>query len=192
MRKLREMMAGIDECFVVDTVTVGDVYLGGVEFKEKVSRVERVEGMLERIRGCKTAHSVFTEFAVDAAAAKVDEMLNGKTSEARQRAAETVLEYALGKPINRNLSLSARVAEVSEEELDHEIRRYMADLGFSEREGASTQLLVGVKGSKGGHEVIEVSAKSGVSEGICSEHKEGEDMSNGEPGGQGSKERDEG
>lgn len=103
----------------------------------------------DRFRTCRSAGAVFSEFAMDAAMEKVQEALHGRTSEARQRAQETILAYALGTPIKRSMSLSFNTSDLSDEELRHDIRRLLVDLGFQKSERAASQILIGIKGAEG-------------------------------------------
>jgi len=146
---LQSLLHSVDRCFLPDRPVV--------EVVTKEDSRELIQDTAGRLQKCRTAGAVFREFAVDAAAAKVEEMKHGKTSSARQRAQETVLEYALGKAVQRNLSMTLKVSDMGEEELTHEIRTLMGELGFAGSQGASSRLLVGAQGRERPIEALEVS-----------------------------------
>jgi len=150
---LQSLLVSVDRCFLPDHPVVGEVLT-------KEDRRNAFTDTTGRLEKCRTAGAVFREFAVDAAAAKVEEMKHGKTSSARQRAQETVLEYALGKAVQRNLSMTLKVSDMGEEELTHEIRTLMGELGFAGSSGASSRLLVGTQGREGPLEVAQVPTPS--------------------------------
>lgn len=172
LEKLKKSIRAIENCFVIDRITEADVITQGESLEKKIRAAQDVEGVLERIRSCKTPGQVFLEFANDAAAAKVDEMLFGRTSEARQRAQETVLEYALGKPINRNMSLSMKIPEAADEELEHDIRNLLVELGFSTGEGKTSQIFMGPKGTQRQISASELPSEPGISAEVHSKPEE--------------------
>jgi hypothetical protein len=176
LQKLKRAVLGIDRVFLTDRIDVSDVVMAGDAAKplrEKIEKAQKSEQAVDRIRRCRTASQVFLEFSIDAAAAKIDEMLHGKTSDSRQRAQETVLEYALGKPVNRILSISGKIADAADDELEHDIRRLLAELGFAKGEGATSRLLVGTQDGTGRFEVASLSTESGISAEVHSESQEG-------------------
>jgi len=141
-----------------------------------------------RLEKCNTAQDVFREFSSDAAAGKVEEMLKAKTSSDRQRAQETILGYGLGKPINRSLSYSVQLGDVTEEELNHGIKSLLYELGYTSGEGTSDRVFIGLKGAKRPVTITEVQTSStatrgdnGISGEILEIDKEDKDLPNGEP-----------
>lgn len=145
---LKSRLHDVDRCFQSDRVTIEDV-VRPERLQDKIDRVNEVEETLARMQECASAADVFRTFSVDAAKAKVMEMFYGKTSQSRQRAAETILEMGIGKPVQRIASLSLRVSDMKEEELNGEIESLMRELGFASGEGKATRLLIGPKGKPG-------------------------------------------
>jgi len=163
---LKEHISNIDRCFVSDRPRVDEV-LKPDSLAGRVEKIREAEDQLIRIRKCRTAPDVFREFAVDAAGAKVEEMFLGKTSSSRQRAQETVLEYALGTPIRRSASMSLNVSEMPEGEIENEIKELMGELGFARFEGKTSRLLIGPQRIKRPVEVIDHISSSGGSGELC-------------------------
>ena len=173
LRALRKRLLDIDATFRGDRITEADVIDYQKEegtnvplsdgLKTKVEKLNKVATHVERLKTCRSAGDVFLEFAPDAAMGKVVEMISAATSETRQRAQESILEYALGKPINRSLSLTMNIPSAREEEIDSDIRRLMAELGYTTGEGASSSILIGTKGEPGFIETGAVETESGVS-----------------------------
>jgi len=160
MQTLRHALLGIDRCFEVRETFVA-----------------------RPIAKYRTAQEVFREHAVEIAMAKVEEARIAKTSQARQRAQETVLEYALGKPINRSITLGARISEATEEELDNDIRSLAIELGLAAGEGTSSRILIGPKRSEGYFETPSISPQSGVSRKLPPKSQEDPHLPDGESGG---------
>lgn len=164
--KLKTLLRDIDDCYLSDRPRLDEVIVPE-RLEKKVEELREVSDFQTRIRKCRTAGDVFREFSVDAAAAKVDEMKFAKTSSSRQRAQETVLEYALGKAVQRSLSMTLKVSDMQEEELEHEIRTLMGELGFAGSEGASSRLLIGTQGGERPLEIVEVSSSPGSPRELC-------------------------
>lgn len=118
-------------------------------FEAQMEKVDRVHHWMDRVERCRTANEVMAEFSRDAAAVKVEEMLNGAESADRQRAAEWVLQYSLGKPVDRQLSINMQVTNASDTELEHEIDRLLHELGHKEEEGEASTKFVEAKGGEG-------------------------------------------
>jgi hypothetical protein len=112
----------------------------GAETPEQVLTSLRLDW--RRIQRCRTAGEVMAEFSDDAAKLKVVEMYSAEESGDRQRAQETVLNYALGRPIERRMSMEMRVSGASDKELESEITRLLAKFGFEGGERTSSSLLV--------------------------------------------------
>lgn len=181
---LKKACQSVDELFLTDKISPSDIVKRGGEFQEKVSRLQEVEETLERLARCKSAGEVFGEFAKDAAAAKVAEMVQGKTSSARQRAQETVLDYALGKPIQRTMTMGIRVSDAREEELEHDIRSLMVELGFANGQGKASPILIGTQGTESQITIIENESEPRVSGEVRSLVKTGTSDPDGKSGGE--------
>lgn len=163
---LKSELKKIDSAFISDRPTVDEV-IRPDKLEEKVEKLRDLDQTIVRLRKCRTAADVFREFSVDAAGAKVEEMMFGKNSQSRQRAQETVLEYALGKPIQRSMSLSLKVSDMPEEELEDEIRSLMGELGFQRSQGTSSRLLIGTQGTEGPLTPENDQTQSGSPRGLC-------------------------
>lgn len=168
---LRKKLKAVDKCFVIDKISERDVLEGGEKLEKKIERAMEIESSQERILRCASAGSVFQEFAKDAAARKVHEMEHAQYSGDRQRAQETIIEYAMGKPINRMMSLSMKIPDAPEEELDHDIRRLMAELGYSTRQGKTTSILIGNEGDQSDLQTVEARSQPRISEEVHPESK---------------------
>lgn len=100
--------------------------------------------VLDRAMSKGSANEVFAAFSKDVAALKVAEAFNAIESSDRQRAQETILGYALGKPVERTISLHANIANMSKEELLDQIRQKLDSIGPQ----------VGIPGAAGGHSLL--------------------------------------
>lgn len=127
--------------------------------KYKKRKIERV---LNKFRGARSASDVFADNALDAAKVTVLEMHLASSSTDRQRAAESVLNRALGKPVDRVMSIGMQVSSKSEGELEHDIRRLLDELGYAGGEGKTREIIAGGKGILGIDKVEEVRSESGV------------------------------
>jgi hypothetical protein len=140
--EFRDIMKDIGKCIdAIDDVTISPGEIGDeAAIDEKVDYVKRKAAMMEaaktRLRRMGSANEVFSGFARDAAALKVEEMIVAKSSADRQRAMETVLDRALGKAVDRSINLNVDVANMSDEELDEQIRRTRARVEGGEGEAA--------------------------------------------------------
>lgn len=117
----------------------------------------------KRLSRCRTAGEVMAEFSQDAAALKVAEMFAGRDSGDRQRAMETVLNYALGRPVERRMSIEMKVAGSSDKELENEIQRLLDKFRFEGGKGASSSLLIEPGTEEGFEQTQELQAQSWVS-----------------------------
>jgi hypothetical protein len=183
-RELKSRLKAVDDTFKVDRISEVDVITNGEVLENKIETVRKTETVLERLRSCRSAGQVFLEFSRDAAAAKVDEMLHGSTPDSRHRAQDTVLQYALGKPINRVMSMSMHVADASEEEMKNDIRKLLAELNFAEGSGETSSLFIGAKGGEGEDQAQELQTQPRLSGEVCEEHEEDSDDVDPEPRGE--------
>lgn len=126
-----------------------------------------IEEVYDQAMSKGSANEVFAEFSKKAAAMKVVEMVGAIESSDRQRAQETVLGYALGKPVERTISLHANIANMSKEELIDKIREKLAifgsELGIEGAVRGHTLLIDDGGRSEGGGEAEGLQAESGVS-----------------------------
>ena len=142
---LRKRLEEAEKSIEDDTITPEEVMKNDkAAMAEKIAiakyRRNTVQKALRRFKKARTANDVFSDFAKDAARATVMEMLLALSSGDRQRAAETILNRALGKPVDRIMSVGMQVSAKSDPELDHDIRKLLADLGFEGREGTPRQI----------------------------------------------------
>lgn len=135
--------------------------------------IEAMKEAFEKAMTKGSANEVFAEFSKMAAAMKVSEMVGALESSDRQRAQETVLGYALGKPVERTISLHANIANMSKEELVDKIREKLASLGSQlgiEGTTRGSALLIDDNGGGQRDEPLEgVCTESGVSGEVPSE-----------------------
>lgn len=167
MRALRERLQKAEKLIADESITPEEVLKDQkAEMAEKVALSRYRRGMVKRtvrrFKKCRSANDVFSDFALDAAKATVMEMSLAFSSGDRQRAAETVLNRALGKPVDRVMSIGMQVSAKSDPELDHDIERLLAELGFEGKEGAPRQISAGAEGEKGHWEAVDVSPESRV------------------------------
>lgn len=125
-----------------------------------------------RVQKLKSAGEVMADFSPDAAKLKVVEMYHAPESGERQRAQETVLNYALGRPVERRMSMEMKVSGSSDKEIDNEINRLLAKFGFQGGEGETTSLIISQGGSGEPGETEELQSERGVSEGVLPEPEE--------------------
>lgn len=130
---------------------MGDSLVEKVELSEKIAKVQ------ERLESRASAGEVFADFSVEAARLKVTEMYIAKESSERQRAQETVLAYALGKPVERVASVNVQIANMDIEEIRSKIREKLnlfgPEVGIEGTVGRSSALIVEDGGSEGGDSV---------------------------------------
>ena len=111
------------------------------ELARKVSehkkRLKDLRNAQTRMARCRSANDVFSSFASDAAKMKVKEAIMAKNSSDRQRAQETILDRALGKAVDRSISLNVEIANLTEEELNERIRKFSQG-----SEGGTSSLLL--------------------------------------------------
>jgi len=96
----------------------------------------------DRFETCQTANDVFTDFSRDAAKQVALGMYAGRSSQDRLRAANTILDRALGKPVDRTISARVEIAAMSNEELDYQIKYLMEELGNVDN-GTAKGILLG-------------------------------------------------
>jgi hypothetical protein len=150
-------------------VTCGLEILQKAKALEKPPSIEEMETgdiIKHRLKRCQTAADIFAEFSVDAAALKVTEMYKASTSGDRQRAQDRVLNYALGKPVERSMSIQVRVANMTDDEIDHEttrlLEKFAPKLGFKGGTGTSRSILIANGGEGRPPETGELQTQSGL------------------------------
>jgi len=177
--KIKELLFAVDYTFVTDGI--------GLPKNKSVPTQPSREidaDILEKLEKCRSANAVFSEFSVDAAIVQVKEMLYGKTSNDRRDASSLVLGYSQGKPINRSMSMTFNSADFSDEELVHDIRQLLAELGFQGGERTAAQIFMGTKRPASQVQARVIQAESGVSSELPEKHKAGEAGSSGESVGE--------
>ena len=87
--------------------------------------------LLQELKGLNRAQDVFAKYTAIAAKQLVMEMINGKTSNDRRKAATELLDRELGKAINRQVSVNMTPSDFGDEELDSNIRDLNDLLGFT-------------------------------------------------------------
>lgn len=135
--------------------------------EHKFLTVERMAKSLERLRHKSSAGEVFAEFGPEAAKLKVVEMMNPyNDSSDRQRAQETVLGYALGKPIERTQSLTVQISNMDRDELESALNEKLNRLGhrfgIEGGVGGNPALLIEDGGDGVGESVKEFQATSAI------------------------------
>lgn len=126
----------------------------------------------KRMSRCRTAGEVMTEFAEDAAKLKVSEMFMADESGDRQRAQETVINYALGRPIERRMSMEMKVSGASDKELEGEITRLLDKFGFQGGKRTSASILIDDGAGQGPEQTKELQTMAGVSTDVSTESTE--------------------
>jgi len=96
-----------------------------INFAEKVSR--KLYQINQRAEKCPGANDIFSEFVRDAAIQTVIEMNTATQSTDRQRAQERVLDRALGKAVDRSVSVHMNVNDLSDEELNNKILQLLGE-----------------------------------------------------------------
>ena len=167
MTKLRNRLKKAEEVVADDSITPEDVLKEDQEtIAEKVALAKYRRGVvrrtLRRFKNCRSAQDVFADFAMDAAKTTVLEMELAYSSGDRQRAAEAVLNRALGKPVDRIMSIGMQVSSKSDPELDHDIRRLLAELGYQGTEGEARALAPRTESAKGLNQAPDVHPESRV------------------------------
>lgn len=167
MRALRERLKKAEKLVADDSITPADVLKDEkAELAEKVALSKHRRGIvkrtLRRFRKCRSANDVFADFSIDAAKATVLEMILAFSSGDRQRAAEAVLNRALGKPVDRVMSIGMQVSSKSEPELEHDIRQLLDELGYKGGEGATRALPVGAEGQTRYQQTPDIQTESRV------------------------------
>lgn len=117
--------------------------------RETLKRLKRARKMM---KSAKSANDVFSRFALDAAELKVMEAILAKNSSDRQRAQETILDRALGKAVDRTMTVNVDISNMSDGELDDRIGKLMSDLGYTTREGGASTLIIEAEIEDGGGE----------------------------------------
>ena len=146
-KKLKSASGTLDDR--VDAQDVVDHATGdSTSLDRKVEQTNMVIKAAAKIEKCKTANDVLSGFAKDAAAGKVVEMITARSSQDRQRAQDTVLNYALGKPVDRVMSINMEVSNMSEKEIDHKIEELLEGFGKVGK-GTATSLIIESEGGEG-------------------------------------------
>lgn len=167
MRVLRDRLMKAEAVVADDSITPEDLLEDKKdEMEEKVALSKYRRGMikrtLSRFKRCRNANDVFADFALDAAKGTVLEAQLAYTSGDRQRAQETILNRALGKPVDRVMSIGMQVSSKSEPELEHDIRRLLDELGFQGGEGATRALTPGREGAQRFSKAPDIQSESRV------------------------------
>lgn len=167
MRDLGRAIDSIDENKVdpLDVVLASDGDSESLDAKvhNHKNSMAKLEAAKTRLQKCQSANDVFSDFSKDAAIGKVTEMFIAKNSTDRQRAQETILDRALGKAVDRTMSINAQVSNEPDGVLDERIRQLNAELGYTAGEGSSTSLLIEGEGDKGPEEADRLQAEPGIS-----------------------------
>lgn len=167
MRGVRDRMKRAEELAEDDHITPLEVIEEDAEsIAEKVELAKYRRGIigrtLNKFKKCRTANDVFAETALDAAKAKVLEMHLAQSSTDRQRAQDTILDRALGKSVDRSVSVAMSISSKSEPELDHDIERLLAEFGYQGGERKDSPIFVGGEGKTGIEEIDDVRSESRV------------------------------
>lgn len=181
---------GEDDSIRPDEVVDDDKEM--MEEKVALARYRRdvVRRTLRRFRKCRSASEVFSEFSREAAEVTVMEMQMAVNSSDRQRAADSILNRALGKPVDRVVSVGMQISAKTDEELDHDIRQLITELGFERRAGEIGKVALYDKDGEGGKSSELLCAEpriewvSGVPGKVYKVAGEGEAGDGGEPGGE--------
>lgn len=111
------------------TIPTEDVDTGELVFKEEVheelDEIRKKTNLLNRLNKYSSAKDLISDFSLDAAKRVVMEMENGKMGGDRLRAAESILNRSLGKPIERIANIGMEVSEKTDVELDSKIKELM-------------------------------------------------------------------
>lgn len=119
LKHLKEKLVAAKEAISGPPI-VKDAILGETVFLE----------VRERLEQCRSADEVFSSFAIDAAKVLVSIMTTSHSAADRQRAAVCLLDRAIGRPVDRMMSVTMEVANSSDEELDSRINDLLLELGY--------------------------------------------------------------
>ncbi len=100
------------------------------EDREKVEQLKKELAFLERFKGLERPQDVFAEASPSAAKQLAWEAEFGRTSGDRRKAAELILSWELGKPVNRQVSMNMSPSDFGDEELTSKVLDLMAELGL--------------------------------------------------------------
>lgn len=164
---LRRRIQGAEKVLEDESISPEEVLKDKkAEMEEKVALSRYRRGMikrsLRRLRQCKSASDVFSDFAKDAAKASVMEMFLASGSADRQRAAEGVLNRALGKPVDRVMSVGVQVSSMTDQELDYGIEQLLEEIGFKGGQGKTRTIPVIAEGEPRFNETSEICSESRV------------------------------
>jgi hypothetical protein len=101
------------------------------EVKEELKEVRDKTALLEKLGKYNRAEDLINDFSLKAAKRTVIEMEFGKTSADRLKAAESILNRSLGKPIERIANIGMEVSQYSEQELDGKLQELLKAFGVT-------------------------------------------------------------
>lgn len=149
-----------------ESIAPDEVLTDSPTINEKVKLVKYQEMLrkhcLAKIRKARTANDIFADNAMDMAKATVLEAYLAYSSSDRQRAMESVLNRALGKPVDRIMSIAMQVSSKTDMELDHDIKRLLGELGYKDGKGEACPALVGGERKAGTDPFEDVCPESGI------------------------------
>ena len=138
------------------------------DLEERIQKATEIEGIVTRLMKWRSANDVFSDFSVEAARAVVFEMYTAKGRD-KLKAAEMVLDRALGKPVDRQVNMSIEASSFSDEELEDGIQKLLEELGYEGRKRGSLSILVEGEREGGDGEASKIQAEPRISGEISGE-----------------------
>lgn len=116
-----------------DTTGDGDL-VHKQEVKKELREIRDKTHLLEQLGEYKSTDDLLRDFSLEAAKRTVIEMEFGKTSADRLKAAESVLNRSIGKPIERIANINMDITEMADEEIDATIGDLLNELGYKKKD----------------------------------------------------------
>jgi hypothetical protein len=130
VRDIKEYIRAAQRTIPDDTTGNGDLVHKRVVEKD-LKEIRTKSALLEQLGKYKHTDDLLKDFSLDAAKRTIIEMEHGKTSQDRLKAAGSVLDRSLGKPVERVANLNLDVTNMEEAELDSKIQDLMSQCGYA-------------------------------------------------------------
>lgn len=119
--ELKDLIRAATKTIPSENVETGDLVYKH-EVKEDLEEIRKKTNFIIRLNSYSSAKDLISDFSVDAARRVVYEMEHGKMGGDRLRAAESILNRSLGKPIERIANIAMEVSEKTDMEVDDKIK----------------------------------------------------------------------
>ena len=125
-----------DECHLVEK----SPFRGEID-DDEVIRVREKLDLLDRLSGYSRSRDIYADFSVEAAKQLVIESKFGKSSSDRTKAADSILDRAEGKAVNRQLSMTVTPSDMGDAELVSRVMQLAGQLGIAKDVDGSKLIL---------------------------------------------------